>query len=1009
MDLNTKEYKDFEVIFSKDIADCSSRAFYLKHKKTGLEVFHLYNEDKENLCSFSFRTPPENSNGIAHILEHSVLCGSEKYPLKDPFIHLENQSLKTFLNAMTASDRTMYPVSSVVEEDYFNLASVYADSVFFPKLNKEVFLQEAHRLEKDEDGNYSIQGVVYNEMKGCYSSFMQVCDEIIDSSILPGTIYEHDSGGDPLEIPDLTYEKYLETHKRFYRPDNCLVFFYGNISTEKQLDFLQNSLLNRIEERMDLYPQQEQSPLDVIKKTEPQVFESVNRVEAFGPNVKEKDKDEDPSVYVTWRLFENTSLEQSIEARLLSEILVGNDSSPLVKALIDSGLVTEMSSYTGIASPVKYICMTVGVDGVKHKNIDKIIPIIDKTVKTLIKKGIPQDDIDCALMGIEIENKEVRRSSGPFSLVLMNRVLRGWTYGYSPDTYLYIREALNTVKEKIKNDKTYLTQLLKNWFLDNSQRSLCVVTPSPKYAEERRRLENEQIDRLKSLMSDSDLEEQTKGLREFQQKDETEVLKCLPHINARNIQYEIPQVKSEVQLLEYAENKNVPFVYNVENTNGMSYFTCGFPVDVLDPEDYNYVSLFYYMVTELGWNGKSWDKCAKIVNKYSGSFSCVSYTSTCSETELGKDILARYGNLGIIGRDMVFVRVRMLSENTKQCLDFFADCIKGHNFNDVKRVKLLFDEFVSDFENYIAYSGNSFMSSRAAASFNKSKAADELFNGITNLYFIRELKEKLKGNIKPLCRKLSSIAQKVFSSGAVVDLICDSDFIDSSIEEIKVFAKKLSLKQPDKPNPLVTLDSLKEQLKIEGRELSCEEYFEKDIQVGFGCCVFPCSRYATPQASAEAVYAHWLSNTLLWERIRTICGAYGAYANNDSVEKQFIILTYRDPNPYKSLAEIAECLKLGAEKVFTEAEVEKAVTGRFSSELRPRTPRENGFIGFERIISCIHQDDVNRRISLTLQVTPEDMHEAAVRLYDNFKANCRNAVLCPKTNIVTSNIEKIEL
>ena len=171
MNIEAKEYKGFEIISQDDIPDCSSKGIYLRHKKTGLEVFHLLNEDTENLCGFCFRTPPESSNGIAHILEHSVLCGSEKFPLRDPFINLENQSLKTYLNALTGPINTMYPVSSVIEEDYFNLVSVYADSVFFPNLKKEAFMQEAYHLEKDDEGNYSIQGVVYNEMKGVYSSF----------------------------------------------------------------------------------------------------------------------------------------------------------------------------------------------------------------------------------------------------------------------------------------------------------------------------------------------------------------------------------------------------------------------------------------------------------------------------------------------------------------------------------------------------------------------------------------------------------------------------------------------------------------------------------------------------------------------------------------------------------------------------------------------------------------------------------------------------------------------
>ena len=241
------EYNGFCVLNVFELKDYHSTAIYLRHKKTGLEVLHLVNDETENLFSFTFRTPNPEGNGAAHIMEHSVLCGSERYPLKDPFTQLSNQSVKTYLNAATYADKTVYPASSTVEADYFNLMSVYADAVFFPLLKKEAFIQEVHRLEIDEKGEYSIQGVVYNEMKGNYSSFESVANDEQIRSLFPDTNYAYDSGGDPLEIPSLTYEAFKAFHKKYYRPDNCLLFLYGNISTEEQLDFLQENFLDRLE------------------------------------------------------------------------------------------------------------------------------------------------------------------------------------------------------------------------------------------------------------------------------------------------------------------------------------------------------------------------------------------------------------------------------------------------------------------------------------------------------------------------------------------------------------------------------------------------------------------------------------------------------------------------------------------------------------------------------------------------------------------------------------------
>ena len=292
----------------------------------------------------------------------------------------------------------------------------------------------------------------------------------------------------------------------------------------------------------------------------------------------------------------------------------------------------------------------------------------------------------------------------------------------------------------------------------------------------------------------------------------------------------------------------------------------------------------------------------------------------------------------------------------------------------------------------------------AASFMNRSKAVDEVLSGITNLYFLRSI----KGKYKLVSRRLTEIAKKIFSSGAVIDLVCDSSSKTAAVEDIKKFAEKLSLKQPEAVNPENTFEKIKNLIKFK-KENSDELCFEKDVQVGYGACHFECSPYSTIEAAAEAVYAHWLSNSLLWERIRTVCGAYGAFAHNDSVEQIFTVLTYRDPDPEKSILEISKCLKEGAEHNFTEDEVEKAVTGAFSSELKPRTPKALGYVGFERFLTCIDQKDVNNRIRLTLQVTPQDMHKAAVRLYENSLKHCSKAMFCIKGKKTAGKTDRIEL
>lgn len=1004
MQLDDKQYKGFDIISIEEINEISSVAIYLRHKKTGLEVFHLLNDDTENLCSFCFRTPSENSTGVSHILEHSVLCGSEKFPIRDPFIHLENQSLKTYLNALTGQMTTMYPVSSVIEQDYFNLVSVYADSVFFPKLKKEAFMQEAYHLEKNATGEYSIQGVVYNEMKGVYSSFDSICNNAVISSILPGTIADLDFGGNPAEIPNLTYEQYLLTHKKFYRPNNCLVFLYGNISTEKQLDFLQEFLLNRLEVRLDYYSELSVTPLEILKTEKKRKLPPPISVEVFGPNVLEHDKDEKPSVFYSWRFPKLTSLKEFLEQKLISDILTQNDGSPLTKALIDCGLAKEVSSYNGFSGGFLYSYFSVGVDGFKKKNTEKLYKVVINVVEKLVKNGINQDDIDCALMQFEIEMKEIKRAYGPYSLVYMKRVLNFWIFGENPTTGLYLQSAIDSLKKEIANDKNYICKLLKKYFLYNNDFSCCVITPSPKYAKECRRLEDIQIEKLKSQISDEQLEQEIKLLRQFQQQDETKLISCLPSINARTIEYQIPQIKTEFQIIENSSKNKFPFMCNEENTNGINYFSVCFPIDVLSPEEYNYVSILQYVITEIGWKGLSWDKCATIIDKYSGAFVTGSITGECAFTERAKKMKLEYEKYNIVDREWFCFHVKMLAENTKQCLQFVSDCILEPDFSDTKRIKFLFDEMLSDFENSVSTSGQAYMASLANSEFSKAKASDEIFEGLTNLFFLK----KIKGDYKLLKSKLLQISNKLFKSGGVINLICDKNSKTTSIELIKEFASRIELKIPEPTNPKTNFESLKANIKFPQAQKNLY-FFEKDIQVGFSSCSFNASSYTTIEAAAESVYSHWLSNSLLWERIRTVCGAYGAYAHNDSVAQVFEISTYRDPNPYKSLQEIELCLKAATEKEFTQEEVIKAVTGNFSSVLKPMTPKTKGYIGFERILTCIHQDDVNTRIKNILKVTPKDMHAAAKRIYENFQKSCKKAILSPKSQKISSLTEKIGL
>jgi Zn-dependent M16 (insulinase) family peptidase len=365
----------FTLIDASPLRDYDSTCRYYRHHETGLEVLHLANPDPENLFAFAFRTTPTDSTGAAHILEHSVLCGSAAYPLADPFVRLSNQSLKTFLNALTHPDKTVYPAASVVEEDYFNLMAVYGDAVFFPLLEERTFLQEGWRR-----AGRALQGVVYNEMKGVYSSLDTVAAREAWRSCLAGTPYEHDSGGDPRAIPRLTYEAFCRLHRRWYRPDNCLLFLYGNIPFETQAAFLETRLLGRMpgeKKRMshrghsghgDTEHTQVSPPCPLCPPWETSSLTACLRQEIPGPT-----SEKGAIVTLSWVLGEtNGTLAEGglgyMDAVFLWELLTGHDASPLTKALIDSRLGEDLASSGGVECDIAFTTLTAGLRGVKGRD-----------------------------------------------------------------------------------------------------------------------------------------------------------------------------------------------------------------------------------------------------------------------------------------------------------------------------------------------------------------------------------------------------------------------------------------------------------------------------------------------------------------------------------------------------------------------------------------------------------------------------------------------------------------
>ncbi len=993
-------YKGFDLIDVQNVPDCSSKGIFLRHRKTGLEVFHLLNDDKENLFAYAFRTPPESSNGAPHIIEHSVLCGSERYPLKDPFVHLINQSVKTFLNALTFPDKTVYPGSSVSETDYFNLMATYGDAVFFPTLRKEIFLQEGHHLEADSDGNVSIQGVVYNEMKGSYSSFNSVAIDAVVSAVLPDTVYALDSGGDPEEIQKITYEQFKDFHKKYYSPDNCLVFLYGNIPTEKQLDFLQEKILDRLESRFTYNVLDTKNKIDSILASERvKPFTGPASVKKTGP-VSTGDTS-DSTVVLSWLIGKSSDIMSVSECIFLSELLCGHDGAPLLKALVESGLGQDIAPICGIDSEMYNMIFTIGLRGVKDKDTAAVKELIYSKLKEIYENGLSDEDIESAYMGVDFSNREIRRSNGPYSLVLMRRALKCWCYGEHPASGLFYRKAFDCIKAKLDSDAYYIKKLIAKYFLDNMHCAHVVITPDEDFLKQRDEREALLIKELRENISIDGIKTQTELLHSFQMKKD-ENLECLPYIKPDDLEVYDDEVETEIKYIKSTSGNKIPYLVNREHTNGIVYADIAFPVDVLPSKYYPYLQFFSYAYTDMGWKDLDWAQVSMLQARKCGNFTCLLLTSSLSSTERAKVMFEK--NRAFAGRQWIMFRIKMISEKTEDCFEIVKRCIDEADFDDVKHLKNLADEMYNDLRSSIVPSGHSYAAARAICTVNRSNAVDELWDGISQYYTMKHINENLEDMI-PVFKEMK---KRIFSSGCIFHVTSDAENLPV-IE--KCYAKLASDLNLEPPAPVLEQeDSVFYALTgINSMDPYSDEAFETPAQVGYVAAACECSPYGKKESIAETVFAHIISNTILWEKLRTVGGAYGAYASTDSFEGYFTVSTYRDPDPESSVDVIEDCLETAAQAELDDVSVEKAVTGTFSSVILPKSPSGRGFAGLMRELYCINKEDRLERQKNLLSVKLCDVKAAAGRILSFYRTRAKKVLILDKMKKLAGKIQKTDL
>ncbi|GHV90931.1 peptidase M16 [Spirochaetia bacterium] len=1005
----------FEILDIVDLAELEAVGIWARHQKSKAEVFHVLNDDKENLFGFGFSTATKDSTGVAHILEHSVLCGSQNYPLKDAFLIMEQGSLQTYLNAWTFPDKTVYPSSSVNEHDYFNLMGVYGDAVFRPLLSEWTFMQEGHRLalpsaassgktKKPEDSKHAegphITGVVYNEMKGAYSSLDTYAGLWSVKAVLPDTPYAFESGGDPECIPDLTWEDLREFHRQRYSPANCRIFLAGNIPTEKQLSYLNEKFFSSLEAG------QAADPVALAERWDaPRSFQVP--CPAGG--------DSKSTVFLSWLCTGAENTDEVIALGALTEALLGHDGSPLTRTLIESGLGEDLSPASGLESEIRELLFVAGLRGVEKGNAAKVEELIFSELRRLVKEGIPREEIDAALLSMEFAHREIRRSNGPFSLVWLRRSFTGWIHGARPWDKLLFVPGLNKIKERIAADQAakrppsgrYFESLIQKYFLDNPHRALVTIEPEADYLEKQEKQLAEKLAKKAAALSETEkhtIQEKAEALDTYQsERDGPAALAAIPHLSRKDLSAEIERIPRSLH-----DAGGVPLVAHELFTNGITYADLAFPVDILPPADYPWLPFFTRAAVSVGLPGMDYGEVSGLLARTAGGFHGMLRSSSMAPGA-GSSIPTPSGIFDLGGRDWLIYRLKALDEKTGPALDLALRLITEADFSDQRRIRDLVLEMKNQADSSLAPAGHSYASTRSARYFSRSSTVDEIWNGLGQIGFAHYLADLDSAEI---IRRLGAIRDTLAGKGGLIANFTGSAEALASYRSLASSPfRRFGPPRPRNPasveaasfypfldaaalGRLSASDSAAAPDAVLSSVPTAEVFASPSLQIGFAAMTLSSAPFNAPEQAAELVLAHQLSTGALWEDIRMKGGAYGAFAHTDSLEGIFALSTYRDPKPSRSLESFSSILDSlakqgsdaggidGGKELWYRNEdlLEKAIIGSYSRETRPRTSAEKGSVDFSRFLYGIEDLVRQRKLEKLIQVSGDEIAAVLRRL-----------------------------
>lgn len=892
-----------------EIAEMNSLARLFRHEKTGAELLHIKNSDENKVFGITFRTPPHDSTGVAHILEHSVLCGSRKYPVKEPFVELLKGSLQTFLNAFTYPDKTCYPVASQNLNDLRNLMDVYLDAVFHPRITAETFKQEGWHLELESpDGPMGIKGVVYNEMKGAYSSPEGLVADYSLRSLFPDTTYGLDSGGDPHRIPDLSYDDFLAFHKSYYHPSNSRIFLYGDAEPDGLIALI-GGYLEGFEKVTTDSSVPLQSPFSAPRFIKKPFMAALDAKDALKGMVT-----------INWGLMESGNAQDNFTLRILEHILLGMPGSPLRKALIDSGLGEDITG-EGLGTEIRQIYFSTGLKGVHVERAEAVESLILDTLKGLSRNGIDPGTVEAALNTVEFRLRENNTGSFPRGLVVMLRALTTWLYGKDPLELLFFERPIAAVRSGYSSDPAMFQKMISEYLVSNPHRSTLVMFPDPDLLKREEALEVERIEGLRNEKTRDELlsiAQATKALKALQDApDAPEALATIPCLGLSDLE----KKNRLLPIREIHQNGTRIFLHEIP-TNGIVYLNLGLNLLGLPWRLYSYLPLFGRAMLEMGTGTEDFVSLGRRIASRTGGIWPQVFTSPLS----GSDETAAW----------LFLRGKAVSGRVSDLMGILKDILLDTRFEDRERFRKIVLEEKARQEQRLIPSGHRMVAVRIKSHFAKSCLIDEKISGISHLFFLRELAEAVENNWEKVLSDLLEIRQILVRRGGI---IADFTLDEGGFGPVEPLTRELLGSFPDgEVNSSALPDA--DFPENEGLTIPAQVNY-----VGKGLDVY---KEGYRFHGSSLVIMRYLRTAWLWNKVRVQGGAYGAFCGLDRLAGTLTFTSYRDPNIAGTLDVFDDTAGFLRRTELDSDEIKKAIIGSIGDMDAHLLPDAKGFTALMR-------------------------------------------------------------